>query len=290
MSNDWGFGIVRPRETGEPRALIEELCRIATDASGIALVPFLATDYHELADGLEDGGLGIAWLPPIPTIDLEAKKAASMLAIPTRRGSTSYHAALIVRRGGPRSIEELKGRRVAWVQRDSAAGYLVPRMHLAAAGHDVLRFFARELFVHSHTAVVDAVVNGEADVGATFCNVDDTGRVVRSAWVAEDGAVIRPLETLLTIGPIPNDALVASNVLPANARTSLLRWLLSLEGDIAPSAVRARTIFRELLSATDFRVPASAHYRTLEHAVRAARARGTAGLPPSSRMRVRVTK
>ena len=71
---------------------------------------------------------------------------ATPLAIPTRRGATVYHAALIVRRDGPKTIEECRGRRATWVQRDSAADYLVPRLHMAAQGLDVLRFFSRELF------------------------------------------------------------------------------------------------------------------------------------------------
>src|SRR5206468_2425304 len=103
----------------------------------------------------------------VPTIELEDEGVASVLAIPARRGMTTYHAAFIVRRGGPKTLVELRGRRAAWVQRDSAAGYLVPRMHLAAQGFDVLRFFSRELFVHAHSGVIDAVVSGDADVGAT---------------------------------------------------------------------------------------------------------------------------
>jgi phosphonate transport system substrate-binding protein len=207
---------------------------------------------------------------------------AAVLAIPARRGATTYHAAFITRRGGPKTLADLRGRRAAWVQRDSAAGYLVPRMHLAAQGFDVLRFFSRELFVHSHAGVVDAVVSGDADVGATFCNVDvPSGKVVRSSWQDENGVAIRPIEAIATMGPIPNDAVVASNELPAAARSALTRWLLTLDG-------AAKTMFESLLGAGDFRVPATNHYEMLRHALRAAHARGHDKLPPSSRMRMRV--
>jgi ABC-type phosphate/phosphonate transport system substrate-binding protein len=154
-------------------------------------------------------------------------------------------------------------------------------MHLAAQGFDILRFFARELFVHSHSAVIDAVVGGEVDVGATFCNIDNTGRVVRSAWQDDDGTSIRPIETLATMGPIPNDAVVASGDLPAATRSALTRWLLTLDG-------RTKQIFEKLLGSGDFRVPAPNHYEMLRHALRAAHARGHDALPPDSRMRMRV--
>lgn len=282
MSRVWGFGIVRANDWSDGKVPFGELCALASEAAGIRFEPVLTSSYDELAVAIRDGEVGLAWLPPIPTIELEAQGVASVLAIPSRRGSVVYHSAFIVRRGGPKSLAELRGRRAAWVQRDSAAGYLVPRMHLAAQGFDVLRFFARELFVHSHSAVVDAVLSGEADVGATFCGLDAaTGSVTRSMWQDEDGKSIRPIEALATMGPIPNDALVAGSGVPAGARSSLTRWALTLDG-------RSKDIFSKLLGSGDFRVPATNHYEMLRHALRAARARGQDALPPASRMRMRV--
>ncbi|MBS2013140.1 MAG: phosphate/phosphite/phosphonate ABC transporter substrate-binding protein [Deltaproteobacteria bacterium] len=273
----WGFGIVQP--TAGP---LHELCALASEVSGVAFEPFFASSYAELTAAIEDGVVGLAWLPPVPTIELEGRRIASVLAIPARNGQTSYHAAFIVRRGGPKSLADLRGRRAAWVQRDSAAGYLVPRMHLAAQGFDVLRFFARELFVHSHGAVVDAVVNGEADVGATFCHCDKaTGKVTKSAWQDDDGQSIRPIETLATMGPIPNDALVAASGLPAHARAALTRWLLSPDAN-------AKALFERLVGSGDFRLAAENHYEMLRHGLRAAHARGHDALPPESRMRMRI--
>jgi phosphonate transport system substrate-binding protein len=282
VSQVWGFGIVRANDGAESRVPFEELCAIASRVTELRFEPVLTSSYDELAAAVRDGEVGLAWLPPIPTIDIESSGVASVLAIPSRRGAVTYHAAFIVRRGGPKTLAELRGRRAAWVQRDSAAGYLVPRLHLAAQGFDVLRFFSRELFVHSHAAVIDAVVAGEVDVGATFCNVDlPSGRVVRSAWQDEQGQSIRSVEALATVGPIPNDALVAACAMPAAARAALTRWLLTLDG-------RAKDIFASLMGASGFRVPAEQHYQMLRHALRAAHARGHDGLPRESRMRMRV--
>lgn len=286
MSATWGFGIVQANDWQAQRTgggtPLEELCALASEVSGVTFEPFVANSYAELTASIGDSGVGLAWLPPVPTIELENRRVASVLAIPARNGQTTYHAAFIVRRGGPKTLAELRGRRAAWVQRDSAAGYLVPRMHLAAQGFDVLRFFARELFVHSHNAVIDAVVSGEVDVGATFCNCDGaTGKVLQSAWQDEHGQSIRPIEPLVTMGPIPNDAFVAAADLPAHARSSLTRWLL------APDA-RARQLFEGLLGSGDFRLAAQNHYEMLRHALRAAHARGHDKLPPESRMRMRV--
>jgi phosphonate transport system substrate-binding protein len=286
VTTAWGFGIVPSTELQDAgRMLFEELCERASDEANVRFSPIIASDYRELMAMLERGEIGLAWMPPVATIELtEMRRLATCLAIPARRGATVYHAALIVRRGGPRNIEELKGRRAAWVQRDSAAGYLVPRIELAAQGINVLRYFSRELFVHSHPGVVDAVASGDADVGATYCHVEPgTNKVSRGPWTDEDGRALRPIEPIATFGPIPNDALVASMELPTPARTGLTRWLLDLDP-------RARDLFERILGAHDFRVPSPDHFDALRHSLRAARARGHDALPPESRRAMRAAR
>jgi phosphate/phosphite/phosphonate ABC transporter binding protein len=279
----WLFGIVGGSDWSPERGVLARLCDAASIATGLHFSPFVAATYQELVDGIADGEIGLSWLPPVPSIDLEERGLASPLAIPARGGALTYHAALIVRRGGPRTIADLRGCRAAWVDRDSSSGYLVPRLSLASQGVDVLRFFARELFVNAHARVVSAVVSGEADVGATFCNVDKAGKIVRGAWLDDHGQATRPVEAISTMGPIPNDTLVGSHELPASARATLTRWLLALD---APS----RAVFEKLMGTGDLRVPSPTHYAELKHVLRAARARGHDALPPSSRMRMRVAR
>src|SRR4051794_14105571 len=120
--------MARSHAVSAAQALLKELCEIASNVTGTVFYAHHALSYRELADSLEHGDLGIAWMPPIPAIELEDKGIASPLALPFRRGGSTYHSAFIVRRGGPKTLAELQGRRVAWVDRESAAGYLVPRV------------------------------------------------------------------------------------------------------------------------------------------------------------------
>jgi phosphate/phosphite/phosphonate ABC transporter binding protein len=269
----WGFGIARSHEVASMQSLFTELCELLSAATGTVFYSHLALTYRELADSLRRGDLGLAWMPPIPAIELQDQGAATALGLPARGGQTSYHAAFIARKGGPKTIAEMKGRRIAWVHRDSASGYLVPRLHLASQGFDVFHFFSRELFVGSHIGVVDALMAGNVDVGVTFCSLDAGGRVTTAGWTAADGTNLRPVEIISTVGPIPNDAVVASTLLPATVRASVTRWLLNLEE-------RPKKLMSELLHAADFRVASPTHYESLRHTVRAARARGFDSLPP----------
>jgi phosphonate transport system substrate-binding protein len=260
--------MAKSHAVGAAQTRLKELCAIASDATGVSVLPHHAASYKELAAGIREGEVGIAWMPPIPAIELEEDAAATALALPWRQESSSYYSALVTREGRGRALADLQGMRAAWVDRESAAGYLVPRMHLASLGFDVRNFFAQETFAHSHLGVVDAVVSGAADIGATFCTLDQgSKRVMTAGWTAADGSRIRDVEVIATLGPIPNDAMVASTRVPASVRSSLTRWLL------APDE-RTQELLAELFQVRSFRVASGAHFDSLRHLVRAARSRG----------------
>jgi ABC-type phosphate/phosphonate transport system substrate-binding protein len=207
-------------------------------------------------------------MPPLPAIQLEDEHVASPLALPVREGRTAYHSALVVREAGPRSLDDLRARRVAWLHKESSSGYVVPRLHLMSAGYDVAKFFSQETFHKSHFEVVSAVIAGDADVGATFINFDPVTQKVRAAgWTAADGTRIRPVRVLERIGPIPNDSIVAASAMPSVARLHLKSFLL------APDA-RARELFSELLGAESFRLGDDAHYRPLRNMITRAKVHG----------------
>ncbi len=254
--------------------MLGEICSLATAAVGEKIVPHFATSYRELAQALETGKMGLAWMPPIPAVELEENRVGVVLAVPARKGLATYHSALITRLGGPRTVKDCAGRDVAWVDAESASGYLIPRLHLASLGIDVRTFFGKEIYARTHAAVVDAVVAGRVTLGATYCNFDSSSkRVTNAGWTDPDGHNARPVEMLASAGPIPNDAIVGSAKLPLPLRASLTRFVLELQP-------RGKELFQQLLRATEFRVLPAAHFEPLKHIVRAARARGFSMVPP----------
>jgi phosphonate transport system substrate-binding protein len=263
-----GFGIVRSIDPTRGRARLAELCEALGKDLDSLFIPHHPESYRKLVSAFEAGDVAVAWLPPIASAQLVERGRAELLALPIRRGAVAYRSALIVRRGGPASLADLKGRRMAWVDPESSSGYLVPRLMLHGAGFDVTSFFSEERFLMSHSGVVDAVASGRYDVGATYCAVEG-GSGVHGSWT---GATEVPLEVLATSGSIPNDAIVVSTTLPSDVRSQLLRWLISMR---SPSAKR---LCADLFSADSFRVASTAHFEPLRRIVLAARARGT--IPP----------
>ncbi len=271
----YGFGIVRSLDSSAARAKLADVCDHLSRALGAIVFPQQSLSYRELAEGLERGTLGFAWLPPLLAIDLEDRKHVVPVALPVRRGTTSYHSALITRRGGPKTLDEIRGKRIAWVDRESAAGFVIPRMHLIGAGFDVRSLFGAESFVHSHEAVVEAVLSGRADLGATFCTLDPvTNRVLQAGWTARDGTAPKPVETIALAGPIPNDVIVAGTAVPVDIRARFLGALTSMDA-------KTRALFDGVLRAEAFRPASTTHFEPLRRMMLHAKDR--ADLPPSSR-------
>jgi phosphonate transport system substrate-binding protein len=220
-------------------------------------LPHHAATYLELATEIARGTVDVARMPPLLCLEFEKTGASQTLVLPVRNGSMTYFAALVAREGGPRTLAEVRGARVAWVDPESSAGYLVPRLHLVASGRNLAAMFAQETMAGSHAAVLEAVESGRADVGATHCPSK------APQWITPRGEA-RPLEALTVAGPIPNDAIVVSARVPEAVRRRLVHWLLTLE------SARSAEITAELLGAARFRAASFGHFAPLRRMLGAA--------------------
>lgn len=86
-------------------------------------------------------------------------------------GGNYYVAVLYVRAdSGITSLEQLKGKSLAWADPNSASGYLIPRSEFRAAGIDPEpnKYFGRTGFAGGHEQGVIAVMNKQYDAGVTW--------------------------------------------------------------------------------------------------------------------------
>ena len=210
--------------------------RLALDAVCIALTRLLDTPVHginagtyaDLASELEIGRVDYAWMSPTLMVLTDEKIQLQPLLSAVRDERTEYSAAFFVDGKRPmRALEELRDHTVAWVAPSSAAGYLMPRIHLAARGLDPTHFFRRELFLHSHAEVVRAVLSGAADLGATYGQRPAEGEPIRRAGFL-DVAPERHVRVLEWTRPIPNDVIVGHGLLARPQHRELSNAILTL--------------------------------------------------------------
>src|SRR5262245_48381950 len=108
------------------------MCRELSAALPFRVASKVLASYAEREREVGAGGAHIVWAPPVVAIDLERAGLASIALCCTRGGQMGYHAALFTHHASSvGTLADLKGAHVAWVDRQSSAGYLVPRMRIA---------------------------------------------------------------------------------------------------------------------------------------------------------------
>ena len=187
--------------------------------TGLAVSTFVAKDYESLVLALRSGKVDFAFLPPFSFVKAESTAGGKLLLKAVRKGQAVYYSAIIARAdSGIEKLEDLKGKSIAWVEKGSATGYIIP---LAEVSNRLKvqpdTFFSRQVFKGAHDSVVQAVFRKEVDAGATWVN-DAEGKA--GSWHLylrrpEDLAQVR---MVAVSEPIPGDALTTTKRLWKNER------------------------------------------------------------------------
>ena len=242
---------------GSTREHLDTFCRALAAVTGFDVTGIALWHYHRLLESMEMGDVDLAWLPPILAAQAACDGRAIPIAVPVRGGVSSYSTALFIdERSRVRSPHELAGARAAWVDRQSVSGYLLIRAHLRSLGIVPERTFASDRFLGSHEAVVRAVIDGSADVGATFIHFDErperrNPRILRAGW--GDASV----RVIANAGPIPSDVVAAS------ARLGAAEARVVQEALLGGRFAELRAASFGLLGAEGFVAPVAAHLRGL---------------------------
>ena len=131
---------------------------------------FTATDYAGVIEAMRRKRVDIAWFGPMSYLLAEQEAGAEAFAVGLRAGTNSptYKSIIVARCGnGIRTLKDLKGRSVAFVDPASTSGGLVPtwmiRNETGAMPQD---FFGKFVYAGTHDAAEHAVKNGTVDAAA----------------------------------------------------------------------------------------------------------------------------
>lgn len=184
--------------------------------------------YAQLVDAFLERDVELGWLPPAAYVRARRNRGVRLLFATVRGEGPTYRAALLGRRGVVDRLADVPGKRAAWVDGWSAAGYLVPRAMLSAVGISVDTQLDAQGFLGGHDEVVRAIEHGAADLGATHCQTDPTGGVQGPFATATNVGVVAVSE------PIPGDTLCASPLFADDEAEALSLLLLRARRAIAP--------------------------------------------------------
>ena len=175
-----------------------------------------ASDYNGVIQALSSGQVDYATMGAGSYANVDAQvgtKAVPFLTVRQAEGSTGYYAVLMVRSDSPyRTLTDLKGKKIAFVDFNSTSGYIFPRRALREQGIDPDHFFGEAIMAGGATQSAMALVNGRVDgaVMLASAGTPETGFAASTPiTLARKGLMkVSDLRAVWTAGPIPNSPYV----------------------------------------------------------------------------------
>lgn len=183
----------------------------------------IVNDYDALGTALKNGTADIGWFSPAAYVSTKNQLNIKPLVTPKMNNATSYTGYIIAKKGsGIRSLDDLAGKSFAFVDKKSASGYVYPKAALLENGKNPDTYFASTSFMGSHNKVIDAVLSGEVQAGATYSD----------AFEATGAKAADNLEIIFRTEPIPKDVIAAAPGVPDEVARLLTRAFEDIRGGV----------------------------------------------------------
>ncbi len=214
--------------SGDSQAILAEGSEIAdllSKKTGLLVKAKIATSYAAAIEAIGANKVDIGWLATFSYVLAKEKYDVDLLLIVSRFGSPTYRGQIIVKDGsGIKTLKDLKGKRMAFVDPASTSGHIFPKTLLLSKGISPENFFSKSLFAGSHNAVIFSILKGEVDAGATY---DDARAAIAKVYPE----VYSQTRILAYTKDIPNDTVCASKNLDPIIKEKIKKGLRNLSKD-----------------------------------------------------------
>ena len=224
--------------------LVEDLKPISdylSERLGVKVEAFTASNYIGVVDGLGSGSVDFGIIPPFSS--LLAQKQSNAKPILTSKGKTGkpgYTAELYVRKdSGIKSLQDVKGKKVAFVDPSSSSGYIYPGAMLVNAGLNLDKDISYQ-FSGGHDKSLQLLLNKDVDVIATFDGVEDR-------YAKDFPQAKTDIQKLATSDMIPGVMVTTSSKMDKELQKKLEQALRDIEKD-----PKMKEMFTKMFSITGF--------------------------------------
>jgi phosphonate transport system substrate-binding protein len=173
----------------------EEFGKVLGGLAGVPVRVTVASDYAAVIEALRNRTADLAFVHPGGYVLASREAKARIVVRNLWHGKSSFTSRVYVRReSNIRSVEELRGKTIAFVDPASSSGYIYPMVLLIQKGlvknRDPKTFFKEVTFSGAHDASMRALLNGHVDAIASFDNareqyLKDPAERERIVFVAE---------------------------------------------------------------------------------------------------------
>ena len=202
------------------------IAKAITERTGLHVASMVPPSYAAVLTELDTGRADVVWLGTFATLSAHQRSGAEVGLTIVRHGEEHYYGQILVRAdSGIEKLSDLAGKRVAYTDPLSSAGYLYPAALLKRAGVEP----GRTLFAGGHPQAVMAVYQDSVDAACTFWSppgpdgvIGDARKLVLDKWPD----VTERLRVLSKTDPIPNNTVCFRGDLPADMKERIVAALL----------------------------------------------------------------
>ncbi|MBA4782152.1 MAG: phosphate/phosphite/phosphonate ABC transporter substrate-binding protein [Rhizobiales bacterium] len=233
-----------------PEKLLGDIEAITSWLSQQISVPvegFVTIDHAAAVEALRNGDADISFMGALPFVLAEAQIGAVPLLSEVYRDAPNYTGRVFVRRdSGITTLDDLRGRDIAFADPISESGYLYPlaefeRAGLIAGPAESEAFFGRVFFAGGYQQAMQAMAEGLVDAAGASQYADlllAPDQQSQVTWIAES----EPIPSHLVIARPGLDAEVQENFVTAMLRLNapehraMLRHLYGPDGYVLADA------------------------------------------------------
>jgi len=201
----------------------KDLKKALEDSTGYAIKLSVPSSYIAVVEAFGTKKADVAVMNTFGYLLANAKYDVEARLMVTRFGRDSYKSQIIVHKDSPmKTIEDLKGKKFAFVDPASASGHILAK--------DLLKKkkikLGQETFAQKHDSVVTMVYQKQVDAGATFYSpptkdgaIQDARRLVKTQFPD----VADKVKILTLTDAIPNDPIIFRGQMETEMKDKLVK-------------------------------------------------------------------
>lgn len=224
------FAFQRQKDPAQLKEDADAVGARLSEKLGMPVDVVIPTAYGATVQALISKRADVAYLSSLPYLLAKRETGVEILLVEQRDGKAFYDSVFVVAKDSPiQSLEDLKGKRMAFTSATSSSGYVFPYGHLVekgllTAGAKPDTFFSQFSFAGGYDKALMAVARGQADVAAVSAYTME-GETADKYLPAEERAKLR---ILARVPNVPTHLIAVRSDLPQEVKDKVKETLLAL--------------------------------------------------------------
>ncbi|MBS0640055.1 MAG: phosphate/phosphite/phosphonate ABC transporter substrate-binding protein [Proteobacteria bacterium] len=235
---EFRLGLLGGENTASRLARYDAFKKLLEEKFGIPVKLYPAADYAGVMQAIAAGQVDGAEFSPSAFAGAWLDcKCVEPIVVPLEKDGTIYYVAVMLVRNdsGITSIDQMKGRSLAFADPNSASGYLLPAAVLRKQGIDLTdgAFFSRTGFAGGHEQGIVAVLNKQYDATVTWTSgqgdeAEGFSRGALRSMVSRGLLNMSDIRIIWKSARIPNGPWGLRSSLPASFKQAFTDFMLDL--------------------------------------------------------------